>query len=77
MSKFTKGKWFIDNTGYYTRISTEDFYVCEIKRGPKANAHLIASAPDMYKLLEAINDDVSQVNVITIRKLLSKARGES
>lgn len=53
-TKFTKGEWFIDHTGYYTRISTEDFYVCEIKRGPKANAHLIASAPNGFALGELV-----------------------
>jgi len=41
-----------------------------------ANAHLIASAPDMYAMLNFIENNPSELNVIHIRKLLEKARGE-
>jgi hypothetical protein len=41
-----------------------------------ANAHLIASAPEMYEILEFISENPSETNVIAIRKILAKARGE-
>ena len=47
-----------------------------------ANAHLIAAAPDMYEMLEHIEDALDdssgcgEISVEKIRKLLKKARGE-
>lgn len=41
----------------------------------EANAHLIAAAPDMYKMLESLQLDVT--NDHKRDELLAKARGES
>lgn len=49
------------------------------------DAHLIAAAPDMYEMLDTIETVLSgnseynadEINVNYLRKLLSKARGES
>lgn len=54
-----------------------------IKGCEKADAHLIAAAPEMYTMLEtAMNimnadDFESEVSSDDIKKLLAKARGES
>jgi len=44
-----------------------------------ANAHLIAAAPDMYKMLESLRDDYGLLTTVgkDIDKLLAKARGEN
>lgn len=42
-----------------------------------SNAHLIAAAPDMYAMLEAIEAGNGQPNCDDILALLAKARGES
>lgn len=48
----------------------------------KATTHLIAAAPDMYEMLEHIEDVLDdssgcgEISVEKIRKLLKKARGE-
>jgi len=41
-----------------------------------ANAHLIAAAPEMHAMLKSISDDPSQTDVVAIRRILKKARGE-
>ena len=44
----------------------------------KANAHLIAAAPEMYRMLEQLHGTLSKVPVLQreIEKVLKKARGE-
>lgn len=44
----------------------------------KANAALIAAAPDMYRMLEQLHGTLSKVPVLQgeIEKVLKKARGE-
>lgn len=44
----------------------------------KANAYLIASAPEMYRMLEALHKTLQSVPVLQkeIEKVLKKARGE-
>jgi hypothetical protein len=88
-TKFTEGKWtaFIGNGV----IAIDDSQGRAIINWPgfdgecfsfskkKANAHLIAAAPDMYAMLEmlvngdSINDHSIEKEVIS---LLTKARGE-
>jgi hypothetical protein len=91
-TKFTEGVWQISRLyNTLLEINVNGLSICELdccgdfneKTGvinptkeERANAHLIAAAPDMYALLSKINDDSSQVNVIEIRKILTKARGE-
>ena len=85
-TKFTKGVWSMRN-GYIGVIDQSDtqsygmmLNICSMDTWDfnnwKSNAHLIAAAPEMYEMLDEIMRDVSQVNVIEIRKLLEKARGE-
>lgn len=42
-----------------------------------ANLNLFLSSPDMYEMLEFISENPSETDVVKIRKLLAKARGES
>ena len=41
----------------------------------KANAHLIAAAPQMYNLLYSLKEIVSQADEATIDEVLAKAEG--
>ena len=66
MTEFTKGEWAIDS-GYRTMflMTSDNGHICEVDcltdndgnamptEEQQANAHLLASAPDMYKLLES------------------------
>ncbi|MBQ3455817.1 MAG: hypothetical protein IJG36_05220 [Synergistaceae bacterium] len=61
MPDFTKGKWFYEPKSGYIRSEHDGTYVahivgagCEDKRGEEAqaDARLIATAPEMYRLLE-------------------------
>lgn len=38
---------------------------------------LLLVLPEMYRMLEFISDNPSETNVVAIRRLLAKARGES
>lgn len=86
-TKFTKGNWPVEYDNC-DRGSCEWYCVGPAKvefsyRSTKleeaealANANLIAAAPEMYEILEYISENPSETNVIAIRKLLAKARGE-
>lgn len=90
-AKFTNGPWVAISNGSYFDIgpATEDLIipvypnVCiGVMHYDKANAHLIAAAPEMYEMLNAISDaiELGQYELLQnfdICKLLSKARGES
>ena len=85
-AKFTGGEWGIDDylgidgsvrvmfgnilISYHGHATEEDV----------ANAHLIAAAPEMYKMLASLqvyNGSAGSVNLqISIDNLLAKARGE-
>ena len=80
-AKFTKGEWEVKSTSIHpARIKVKD------KKGMNGriigdvrsieDANLMALAPEMYELLEFISENPSETNVIEIRKLLAKARGE-
>ena len=99
-TEFTKGEWLLTEepkssgmcstaTGHF-HIETDDVHKFikienEHREESKANAHLIAAAPDMYKLLsrlwelncpqEYCTEDEYQA-LIEIEDLLAKARGE-
>lgn len=98
MTNWTKGPWFINDTySTFLEISGNDeIDVCQVEADydelnqcymanneNKANAHLIASAPDLYEALESMcyfmswkyGDEDQFVTVA--RKALAKARGES
>ena len=82
--KFTKGPWYIDKyfalkganaeTITLGRLSISIAHYDDVEC--EANNHLVQCAPDMYELLQSLADHPSEINVITIEKLLAKARGE-
>lgn len=85
-TKFTKGEWIAKTTGF-DGIKFGLVYIegggFDISGAPdcEANAHLIAAAPDMYKLLEdfksfAVRQGWDHVLINDAEKLLKKARGE-
>ncbi len=89
-AKFTNGKWEVveesEHHGFYVEDSNgytvADLYFisklseASVNHGDnaKANAHLIAAAPEMYEFLESLQLDVS--NDYKRDELLAKARGE-
>lgn len=93
-TKFTKGPWFIDSKLIVgPRIDSDGqdngfiSEVCDASLSignKKANANLIAAAPDLYEALQRlvnvtseIAPDVQGANVFTdARAALAKARGE-
>jgi len=86
MTEFTKGKWQVGmSRGSYSVSSlmdtTKSSRVCDLDYygNNKANAHLIAAAPDMYLALlslskSAVFRDNHQASYID--NLLAKARGD-
>ena len=85
--KFTKGPWRIDEFRDFASIMAGYTEICYIDDDlncdkVRANARLIAAAPEMYELLElldnylAINGGLSDRMTTEIRKLMKKARGE-
>ncbi|AUR89765.1 hypothetical protein NVP1132O_29 [Vibrio phage 1.132.O._10N.222.49.F8] len=87
MEKFSKGPWFVRWGGDCRAIKTsegtlimgnERYYPWTPKSGHDWN--LIASAPEMYDLLNSIENDSGQVPewlFERIQLVLAKARGES
>lgn len=96
MTKFTKGPWVKDRRGESLIGANSDpvcVWGCGLSNAQKndervANSHLIASAPDMYKLLELFiptdedgngnftYDDGSEYLGEQVELILAKARGE-
>jgi hypothetical protein len=90
-AKFTKGDWKISD-GYRVGVEVsfgDGFFniaTCQIFNEAKANAHLIASAPEMYRVIEQIVrwqdsdggelDEYMNNSNIAFKMLLAKARGE-
>ncbi|CAM0014510.1 hypothetical protein VPHK367G1_0075 [Vibrio phage K367 g1] len=84
-AKFAKGPWVVkdgvvvctNRSDSYTRVAyAYSGHAIPYTEEVLNNAHLIAAAPEMYELLEFISENPSETNVIEIRKLLAKARGE-
>lgn len=88
--KFTPGPWHWDNT-YQSRdlsdtwslIGRDGYGVlscdgnCNSPQNCNSNdAHLIATAPEMYAFLESLEDATVEVDYEELDKLLKKARGE-
>lgn len=84
MVKFTKGPWRIEEFRDFTSIMAGDSEICYMDDDLNRyeNARLIASAPEMYELLElldnylAINGGLNDRMTTEIRKLMKKVRGE-
>lgn len=81
--KFTKGPWYRAN--YSARAAQTGKFIAHADNNSvddaerKANAELIAAAPEMYEMLESIAVSVEcfhGVDTDSIFKLLAKARGE-
>jgi len=99
-TKFTEGPWGVGNCGKHqpaTTVYCDDAlgsavadafmkYTTTSNEEAQANAHLIASAPDMYKLLDSIAElmncddqtiaDEMMQKFDDIEFLLKEARGE-
>ncbi len=85
--KFTQGEW-VAKQGCGCKIYSGNTLICLIKHAPNQdhgqqyNAHLIAAAPDMYRMLAGIvpllpyDSDDDKLLADNIDKLLEKARGE-
>ena len=85
--KFTKWPWRIDEFRDFASIMAGYTEICYIDDDlncdkVRANARLIAAAPEMYELLElldnylAINGGLNDRMTTEIRKLMKKVRGE-
>ena len=91
-TKFTKGEWFTEDYSTLLNVSAKgsgsicdvdtdyitDEYVIDPTEEQRANAHLIAAAPDMYEMLYYImkGEIRAYAHEKRIKELLSKARGE-
>ena len=90
--KFTKGEWEVVIGDEVSKSTLRVFggVVCVSYNGHQceesiANAHLIAAAPEMYKMLDLITDSSNmedaehalRENFQEALKLLAKARGEN
>ena len=88
-SKFTQGPWEVNTTEdelwgddvwyrveYHSVIANDETIASDISS--KANAALIAAAPEMYAMLEDLLDKFRNDEFAPeIEKLLKKARGEA
>ena len=86
-TKFTKGPWEIEQCDL--PITKSEYFDVNTASGQcvadtyyKYDAHLIASAPDIYKMLDEIAINMHKTDsgciqdIISIELLLAKARGE-
>ena len=83
MSKFTKGKWKINE---YCDVLAENNQLVALineprnKKEAQANARLIAAAPEMYNWLKAflqVSKDGTVINTRHIKELLARIDGEA
>ncbi len=89
--EFTESPWKVNTTEdelwgddvwylveYHSVIAKDERIASDISS--KANAALIAAAPDMYAMLEAIAKEMGDCRILlrgqSIQDLLAKARGE-
>ncbi|AUR87909.1 hypothetical protein NVP1105O_66 [Vibrio phage 1.105.O._10N.286.49.B4] len=78
-AKFTKGEWrILDKYQVGVNVNFGDGFFtiasCQVFNEAKANANLIAAAPEMYEFLESLQLDVT--NDYKRDEILAKARGE-
>lgn len=77
-TKFTKGPWF--NQDYSFEIEAKDCCIPIAKvtvfNEGKANAHLIAASPDMYKALESHLNTLGDLYALDIDDVLPEHEGE-
>lgn len=82
MSKHTPGPWHFAN-GVQIRSDKHQIAKVWMMRGGEgaANARLIAAAPDMLEVLEAVETLVTRdrhddINIDSLRAVIAKVRGE-
>lgn len=76
ITKHTPGPWKYDST--WSLIEYGKTQICALHSGNKANANLIASAPDMFDALQAIVDafgDQDSLLINQCKAALAKAKG--
>lgn len=81
-TKFTKGEWNVQfGTMVFSSSAIEHEQICDTDN--KFDAHLIASAPEMYEMLDEVlnvlGHELNPTNksyIKAIKELLAKARGE-
>lgn len=91
--KFTQGEWLVQKVtlqsgGKVNEVVTDNYDVASTFLGVRrvSDAHLIAAAPDMYRMLNDIVEDLESTDFRALsarieashkaKKLLAKARGE-
>ena len=86
-AKFTKGPWgweYDESTSSIIQVFSEaeeakgDPNICRMQHEPDAN--LISAAPEMYELLNSIENDDGQIPTFLwdkIQSVLAKARGDN
>ena len=77
MSKFTKGKWSINSVGYITSDIEPEFehdslghpyvWLDDFIEEHRANARLVAAAPEMYHLLQNFVHAKNALGVLFLR----------
>ena len=87
MSKHTKGPWQVRKSEYYYLVESEGYLIAKQER--KADARLIAAAPELLRELksaifyietyggEVTSNFAAGENLNTIKTLIKKAEGES
>lgn len=87
-TKFTRGPWrlvkgFGENT-FGVQMGICGGFMIDKRANSECNAHLIASAPDMYDELKAIRDifeahdaEVFKDSIECLDNVLARARGEA
>jgi hypothetical protein len=89
-TKFTKGPWHVVNGSMVRSLKDSIAKIWMMRKGEgKANAHLIAAAPELYDALkgmtdryapsyhDCIDDGLPECEICAARAALAKARGES
>jgi hypothetical protein len=82
-AKFTGGEWYADSYEVKSTVCCISLAKVTVFNEGKANAHLIAAAPEMYDELKAIRDifeahdaEVFKDSIECLDNVLAKARGE-
>ena len=79
-AKFTKGEWnvnsLVNGRGFDISFNDDGECIAEIIH-IESDAHLIAAAPEMYRMLDAIATLRMLPTEEKLSDLLAKARGES
>ena len=80
-AKFTESPWEIDTSQHRIFVHSDDGLICEVSSDLE-DAHLIAAAPEMYKMLENVLSYIEDDNIEGFiehyheaKDLLAKARG--